>query len=489
MMVAIACCLGSCGESGPSDRQPDAVYAPNEISPLRVRQGALMDAHGRSWHLRGINARIEGLFDVTFDDGRERLQPLPGWKDDDAQRMVEAGFSFLRLPINWSGVEPERGTYNEAYLAQIERVLEDARAAGLYVLIDWHQDAWSKHIGEDGAPLWAIVPPPDALLEGPLTSSELDERRVSAQVMRAFRSFFENAEGIQDAFLDAWQHVASLFADRVEVIGFEPMNEPVAGHFPGGRRMLQEFYERSAQRLRREHPDVPIWLEPEVTERNFTLQATHRTEPFPDAHVVYTPHLYPGLAGRNATTVLGWISTLNRTFEEMAKEAASYGDVPVVIGEWGADPRRESGTIYATAFLSLVTRFGYGSALWLWKEESQGFWGLHDRDPNTGRWVPRTDAFVTFSPPHVQAVPGHFVEMSWDPESRVFEATFEARGGETAGPLLYLPRSWYPEGIDLTLDGEPIAMESLEDVGGRKLMPWSSDRSGRHVLRMAPVRQ
>ena len=55
------------------------------------------------------------------------------------------------------------------FLDNLTRVVTSCRSHGIYVLLDLHQDAWSKEIGEDGAPLWAISPAPEMLLSGPLT--------------------------------------------------------------------------------------------------------------------------------------------------------------------------------------------------------------------------------------------------------------------------------------------------------------------------------
>ena len=46
-------------------------------SQLRATQTGLIDEQGREVFMRGLNARIEGLFDVTFNDGRVALQPIP----------------------------------------------------------------------------------------------------------------------------------------------------------------------------------------------------------------------------------------------------------------------------------------------------------------------------------------------------------------------------------------------------------------------------
>src|SRR5688572_5756558 len=197
------------------------------FAPLDSDGRHFRDAEGRAVILRGINARVAGVFDVTFSDGREAVEEIPPFEAADAARMAELGFNLLRLPINWSAVEPVRGQYDKTYLDKIARVVDLCRAHGVLVLIDVHQDAWSKEIGEDGAPLWAIVPPPEKLLSGPL--HDLGERRLSAQVTKAFISFFtQDANQMQDAFAAMLAEVARRFTGDQAVLGYEIFNEPQA---------------------------------------------------------------------------------------------------------------------------------------------------------------------------------------------------------------------------------------------------------------------
>lgn len=44
----------------------------------------------------------------------------------------------------------------------------------------------------------------------------------------AFRSLYYNYEGMQDKFVDFWGKVSDRFANNTNVIGFDPLNEPVA---------------------------------------------------------------------------------------------------------------------------------------------------------------------------------------------------------------------------------------------------------------------
>ena len=64
-------------------------------SPLGTRCGHFVDAEGRVRFLLGVNARVEGLFDVSFDDGR-----LPSPPDRTCWRaaMARPSTSVQRRP-------------------------------------------------------------------------------------------------------------------------------------------------------------------------------------------------------------------------------------------------------------------------------------------------------------------------------------------------------------------------------------------------------
>ncbi|MEZ4294370.1 MAG: cellulase family glycosylhydrolase [Polyangiaceae bacterium] len=224
-----------CGGCGGEETAPPTSTAPCSAPRFAagrdsVQCGQLVDAEGRVIFLHGVNARVEGVFDVTFDDGRTALEPIPAFGEEDAARMRAIGMNALRLPINWSALEPtEDGGFDEAYLDAVEDVVSLCEKHGIRVLIDFHQDAYSKEIGEDGAPLWAISPAPTQLLEGPL--EDLAARRASKQVLDAFATFFgDSATGaaLRQRFGVAVAHVAARFKDSPAVTGIEIYNEPVA---------------------------------------------------------------------------------------------------------------------------------------------------------------------------------------------------------------------------------------------------------------------
>jgi endoglycosylceramidase len=73
----------------------------------------------------------------------------------------EWGFNFARFLITWDGLEPAPGVYDEAYLDRVAERMDWFRAAGIYVVLDMHQDVYGavdsdgRSIGGNGAPPWA----------------------------------------------------------------------------------------------------------------------------------------------------------------------------------------------------------------------------------------------------------------------------------------------------------------------------------------------
>ena len=46
----------------------------------------------------------------------------------------------------------------------------------------------------------------------------------------AFDALFKNKEGIQDKFIDYWDHTNARFAKNPYVVGYDPFNEPLCAN-------------------------------------------------------------------------------------------------------------------------------------------------------------------------------------------------------------------------------------------------------------------
>ena len=469
--IAATLSISGCSESDQSPTSPTLVEdgstktdtgEPQVIftDPVKAENGRLFDAEGREIVLRGFKARVEGLFDVTFNDGRTALQPIPSFTGADCQVLAEElGQNLLRLPVNWSGIEPQKGVYNEAYLGQVVELIQACWEHGVYTLVDLHQDAYSKEIGEDGAPLWAIIPEPPELLEGPLTEEELARRRTSPEVLAAFESFFDNVDGLQDAYGAMAAHLAERIMDEPGVMGLELMNEPVIlkDLIPGEPGLLDAFHQRVSEAIRAVAPELTLVFEPNSL-RNFT-DAWAVSTPFPFDDAVYSPHVYTdvftdGWAGRDIEKLHGSVIA--------AKEEANVHGTPLLVGEYGNTPTTETGQLWLKEVLDKMDEVGASAAVWLYEEQSQGSWGLYDMIDGE-RGAMRDPFARLISRPYPQAIDGHILGFQFNMETRTLTVKFENAGeGEH---ILAAPDRLYPEGVSVTCDDVPV--EIAGDKPGR----------------------
>jgi endoglycosylceramidase len=191
----------------------------------------------------------------------------PGSGDDFAQ-MRQLGFDVVRLVLNWSQLEPTPGTYAPTYLSRVAQVVGWARQQGIYVILDMHQDQYSRFIlpapagttpagcspsgGSDGAPAWAVFTDgkPACAFEG--------QAALNPASSAAFSEFWHNhpvagnlgsspGPGLQDHYIGALTALADRFTGDPTVLGYEIMNEPQPGSL--AYPPLTDVYQASAQDL------------------------------------------------------------------------------------------------------------------------------------------------------------------------------------------------------------------------------------------------
>lgn len=231
VVVAAVLPLSLRAEPAPAAAQPDH-DALIELLPLQTANRRIVDTAGRDVLLRGANVNSLG----EYWQGVPTIPATMPITAADWDRMASHGFSVVRLLITWSRVEPLRGTIDQAYLDQVEATVDAAASRGIYTVLDMHQDAYTATLfttdpsscpagtspakGWDGAPAWAT------LTDGLSTCLANGERNSSPAVQRAWNNFYDDVDGIRDRFAAAWAAVATRFAGRAEVAGYDLLNEP-----------------------------------------------------------------------------------------------------------------------------------------------------------------------------------------------------------------------------------------------------------------------
>jgi endoglycosylceramidase len=454
-----------------------AAHAALDGRGLHFADGRLRDQRGREVTLRGVNARVQGIFDDTFTDGRLPLEPLPAFDAGDADAMRAFGFNLLRLPISWSGLEPTPGVYDRSYLDRIAAVVDACTRRGILVIIDFHQDAFSKEIGQDGAPRWVLDlllgPNNYPYLGGPLT--DLNARRFAPATIAAFHDFFADQQGIQERFAAAAVVVANRFRRARGVLGYELMNEPFVLAAGGTQAQLDDFHVRVATAIRRVDRQHMIVFEPD-TIRNLTNQAPLPAAPFPLPRALYAPHIYTGVFdGLDFSS--GNPALLAPSMERAANEAAAWG-TPLLVGEYGIDPTSPVANRWITAELDLQDRLRAHSTFWLWKEISGGYWGLYDANG-----VERTGRTRALSRAYARAVPGTVTEHTFDDTASTLRLRYQASG---RAPLeLFVPARRFPDGVVLRCDGRTIPVTPAPRDG--TVTVRCGRGAGEHLVELEPA--
>ncbi len=414
------------------------------LSPLHaVRGGAhpgVFDAGGREVLLRGVN--VNGLGDYYKASDLDPVVPLTR---RDFTDIAALGMNSVRLLIHWSALEPQRGRFDDAYLARVREAVGWAEDAGLYVVLDMHQDAWGKSIatpagetclpgfsaalGWDGAPEWAT------LTDG-LPTCKLAQRELAPATAQAWQSFWLDREGIQTELVRTWAHVAKAFAEEPAVAGYDLLNEPNPGFLVGATETtsLATYYTNALAAIRGAGGRGIGFLEPSVVWSLLADDVVFPAGSISDTNVVFAPHLYGGSIA---------LQDVEPGFERAAQAGRGLGTT-VWSGEWGwfGDPARDRSAIGRYALQEDAHR--YGGAWWDWKQacgDPHNFsapgtkpYGVSPSlvrfacNPQRELGIPATTRRI-LTRPYARAAPGELRTTYAEPNEHAFNVSGRRRDG------------------------------------------------------------
>lgn len=254
------------------------------------------------------------------------------------QAIVAAGFRTLRIPVTWYEHLDAQGRIEPAWLDRVQETVDWALAAGLYVIVNAHHDAWYQ-------------PDPQAL---PASES-------------ALRSL--------------WEQLCARFAEYDERLLFESMNEPrLIGSVeewtdgtPESRACVNALNAAFVDTVRASGGQNALrWLllpayAAGVQETALTALALPQ-----DPRVMVSAHLYaPYAFALDATGTAAWSPA---SLADTAELAAAFGrlsrlftnrGIPVVVTEFGAlDKGNEPARAAWAAYVLRLARQSRIPCLW-----------------------------------------------------------------------------------------------------------------------------
>lgn len=277
--------------------------------------------------------------------------------------LKAAGFDTLRVPVAWmtNGTRLSQGDYtiDEAWMARVQQVVDDALDAGLFVILNDHWDGgWYGMFGSD-------------------------TRETRDLAMAAYRSM--------------WDQIARRFADYGDRLIFEGANEEIGARFDEDSRLYCEDsmahilpdsqrYEL-ANRVNQAFVDTVraaggnnagrFLLIPgygtniaQTCDTRFKMPADAAADRLLISVHYYDPWSYCGAA--NAATATRWgtkkdLEAMNKALSQMQRfTSQGYG---VVIGEYGALPgpdgkMKDNALLYHQNFMENCRLYGYCGCLW-----------------------------------------------------------------------------------------------------------------------------
>jgi endoglycosylceramidase len=344
-----------------------ALPAAASASPeLRVEGRHFKDAAGRTVILRGVNVA-----------GNSKVPPFTPASDPAIFDPLEAfGMNVVRLLFTWEAYEPSPGAYDEAYLAYYTSAARAAWARGLFVIVDFHQDAFSRFsIGGcgDGFPAWALPPSvtpadPD---NGP-SCSDWGFRMLSDEAMAAsWDAFYADETGARTRYIAMLKSVAAHLAGEPGVVGYDIVNEPWGDEVT----QIGPLYEDAAVAIREASASAILFVEPRalVSAGN----ATKLQKPS-FGNVAYAPHFYDG----SVLLFKSWSGIRpDEPFELMRGAAESFG-APLFLGEFGAPAEAGGALSYMTAMYEKLDEGLSSGAQWVytpgWTPEAKDGWNDED---------------------------------------------------------------------------------------------------------------
>jgi endoglycosylceramidase len=468
----------------------------------------VIDSTGRTVLLRGVN--VNGLEDYWQDSATPLAIPYPtstaAYVDGacparnpavesmavcsfDAAQMRALGYNSIRLAVSWSLLEPQPGQVDAGYIDRIAQVVAWAKAAGMYTIIDMHQDAWSKYIystaGEvcpppfqtvggfhesDGAPAWASAHnAPVCALAG--------VRELDAAVQEDFQRLWSDVAGpdgtgLQEHYASVVLALARRFHDDPAVAGYELMNEPSPGLVAPPLMDQVELFPFYGKVIGTVTAAVPgfrqlFFVEPDITrditDQSNTLIPWRVFSAYPN--VVYSPHVYTRIftpdQNLNAAAGTPFFFPLNGGYQSAVRDSQSLG-LPLWVGEFGNDVPDDETIL--RAHYGYEDGLGIGSSIWVWKADENAQFSVYHGPFGVGAPFASRVKFTSRAYPLFTA--GTLRGLTYNPDDGMFEV--DATSGAVAcDDLAHATVLFVPAVSKGAIVAQGADIETVDVPGGR----------------------
>lgn len=481
---------------------------------------------GRYAIFHGVNVVVKL---PPFIPDTETFDPYFSFTDEDISILNRLGINLVRLGIIWESVEYEKGQYNLTHLEKMSEIVSKLEKNNITVIIDAHQDMFSRLFCGEGAPKFyvenmtyakdcktnilsrffglvtACIPlsvnkwryNEEGLpeIEDCIAGSFIDYHK-SPELMSIYDSFFKNENGVLDAFVNFWKVVAQKFKGRKNVLGYDLWNEPWASNLwidlksllPGyvDNHILLDFYSKIDEGISEIDPDYTMLFEPIPFPDTLPLFGGHALGTFDKTPVnvkvrkqMFNVHSYCCAADQNIckdgepklSDASGTCAEFHdRKLQKNKKQANDIG-IPVIVTEFGACSSSTACYYEMIGFEKAADKYLTSWAYWMYK-------AYHDHTTTAAEneeGIFNEDGTLqnmkekALSRTYIQYYQGLPLEVFFNDDTSEFLARFEYDGNIEEPSVLYINKDLnYKDGYKLEItddDGKAIEEVDVKENG------------------------
>lgn len=270
--------------------------------------------------------------------------------ESDIKAISELGFSVVRVPFNHRTFDSTYAPVSGWQL--IDSVLKWCGKYHLYAILDMHA---------------AVGGQSNFFISDPIKPN------------------LWKSESNKQATVNLWMKIASRYANRKIIAGYDLLNEPI----PSSKPDLVEMYDRIIKAIREVDNNHMIILEGTNFAKDFSMFTR-----LPDNNMLFSFHVYTWFGGEPKDKMKQFADVRERL------------DVPMWCGEWGEN---NYDVIQRTldAFAAPDNKFS-GWCFWTWKKHPNGYASLNAINVSTS-WK---DVITWCSKPTVKTTPPHDVAVA-----------------------------------------------------------------------------
>jgi endoglycosylceramidase len=294
---------------------------------------------------------------------------IPWHTEKDYARLKQWGFNLVRFLVFWEAIEPEKGKYNFQYINKVKEHIAMLAKFDIDVIIDIHQDLYSRKFTGNGFPDWAL-PEKEYPFE-PQRKWYLNYFQPA--VTESYKHFWSNNE-LQVRYLSLVSFVYNTLALPKNVVGIDVMNEP----FPNlphiwkfERKTLSQLYQNLDTLSKANNYIRKLFFESWIL--TSTGISTYLRQKFFNGRNFHFPHYYPPFCHDQGK--YNWLNKflLKTALRSKAVEAKRLKS-PAIIGEIGIYENVKDYLKFIEDFVSLSE-----------KHQMSWIWYAYDRDTDSAQ--------------------------------------------------------------------------------------------------------